>query len=150
LLTCSITDFVPFAPLEAQAHHLVAIMVSSGVCFGRMYREAAMKAFLATHESDEEKFFNAIIAALRLRSKFISALPFYLCSALFSFFTTFVPSNLPSIANAPFPERLSSLNLIRHPSSIVHRPSSIIHRPSSILHHIHPRWLHTRYLESAG
>ncbi|KAL2163944.1 hypothetical protein VTH06DRAFT_3157 [Thermothelomyces fergusii] len=56
-----------FVPADAQARYLVDHLVSSGVDWGRIYREARLKAWLADHGSPQERWYNAILDELRLR-----------------------------------------------------------------------------------
>ncbi|KAL2156686.1 hypothetical protein VTH82DRAFT_1431 [Thermothelomyces myriococcoides] len=56
-----------FIPVDVQARYLVDHLISSGVCWGRIYREARLKSWLAAHGSPQEKWYDAILNELRLR-----------------------------------------------------------------------------------
>ncbi|KAL2128449.1 hypothetical protein VTI74DRAFT_9175 [Chaetomium olivicolor] len=61
------SQFAAFVPVDAQAGWLVDHQLSNGVCWGQMYREAWLGRFFASHASDEERWFAAILSELTWR-----------------------------------------------------------------------------------
>lgn len=60
--------------MNIQAQRLVDHLVSSGVGWGVIYREAVTKAFLAEHDTIQERWYRAIVSEIEWRGKFFLVL----------------------------------------------------------------------------
>ncbi|KAK4155375.1 hypothetical protein C8A00DRAFT_13599 [Chaetomidium leptoderma] len=140
-LTCATPDFVSFVPMDVQARHLVNHLVSSGVCWGRLHNEAAVKSFFAIHRSNEERFYNEILSELRWKGKFFF---FFSCCTFLPFPVSSPSSSIPSFTFHPPPFSIVHLSsfTFHHSSSIVH-----LHHSPSILHQF--RTCRTASIESS-